>query len=294
MIRMGEHPLAHFDFSVLRDPEFREDAVREEIIAPLLHALGYGVSGGSRIVRSRRLKQAYISLGSSRREVTLVPDYVMEIDGRPAWILEAKRPDRKLSGAGIEEQAYAYAIHPEIRAKYYALCNGAEFLLLGVDSCKPILHFPLAELGRNWAALYRLLSPAEFAANLRRGPVKDFGLHVLRLGFAADFQMNFYGVPLPYLAKIGENRYTFSANRVLDGCEYCVSFDFDDAIARRLRGIIPDDALDLLRRPLDGGSARRIDFPGNPFRANLRCVLSGELQEAGDEIFLPLWVTGLD
>lgn len=32
-------PLKGFDFTVLEDPEFKEDAVREEIVAPLLRAL---------------------------------------------------------------------------------------------------------------------------------------------------------------------------------------------------------------------------------------------------------------
>lgn len=34
------NPLKEFDFSCLDDPAFREDAVREEMIAPILRALG--------------------------------------------------------------------------------------------------------------------------------------------------------------------------------------------------------------------------------------------------------------
>lgn len=30
-----------FDFSLLDDPEFKEDAVREEIVAPILNRLGF-------------------------------------------------------------------------------------------------------------------------------------------------------------------------------------------------------------------------------------------------------------
>jgi hypothetical protein len=38
-------PLEDFDFALLDSPDFKEDAVREEIIHPLLNALGYAASG---------------------------------------------------------------------------------------------------------------------------------------------------------------------------------------------------------------------------------------------------------
>lgn len=73
-----------FDFSLLDDPEFKEDAVREELIAPMLKGLGYSASGDYKIVRSRRLKHPFISIGSRRKRLYLVPDYLFEINGTPA------------------------------------------------------------------------------------------------------------------------------------------------------------------------------------------------------------------
>ena len=37
--------LNNFDFSILDNGDFLEDSVREEIITPILHKLGYSASG---------------------------------------------------------------------------------------------------------------------------------------------------------------------------------------------------------------------------------------------------------
>ncbi|HTW54138.1 MAG TPA: hypothetical protein VME45_19780 [Stellaceae bacterium] len=52
---MSDVALADFGHAPVDDPEFREDAVREEVTWPLLVRLGYASSGDSRIIRSRRL-----------------------------------------------------------------------------------------------------------------------------------------------------------------------------------------------------------------------------------------------
>jgi hypothetical protein len=44
-----------FDFSVLDDPSYKEDAVREDLVAPLLKALGYQPTGKQRMQRSQSL-----------------------------------------------------------------------------------------------------------------------------------------------------------------------------------------------------------------------------------------------
>lgn len=284
------NPLSDFDFSILNDPEFKEDSVREEIITPILKALGYSATGNNRIIRSRHLKHNFISVGSQRKEVTLIPDYVLEIDHSPAWILEAKSPSEKILSAGLEEQAYSYAIHPEIRAKYYALCNGVEFLLYSINEYKPVLHFSLTYLDIYWEEIKRILSPATFKQNISKKFAKDYGLHLKRLGLNTDFQMFFYGVPLDFIAKINDNLYTFSMNKVIDECEYCVSFDFDYQTALQLYGKIPNDAFELLLKPLENKSAMEIEFSDCFFEVNIACVLSEHIQENQNEIFLPMKV----
>ncbi len=46
-------PLQGFDFNLVDSPGFKEDSVREEIIHPLLKALGYAASGPNQIIRSK-------------------------------------------------------------------------------------------------------------------------------------------------------------------------------------------------------------------------------------------------
>src|SRR5258708_5322375 len=48
-------PLLDFDFSLLDSTDFKEDSVREEIIQPILKALGYSAGGKNRIIRSLAL-----------------------------------------------------------------------------------------------------------------------------------------------------------------------------------------------------------------------------------------------
>lgn len=281
------NPLSDFDFSALDDPEFKEDSVREEILTPLLKALGYNATGKNKIVRSRKLKHPFVSIGCQRKEISLIPDYILEVKNTPKWILEAKAPGEKLLNSSHVEQAYSYAIHPEIRAKYYALSNGRYFILYNVDEYKPIFNINLCYLGTVWGELKSLLSPETLEKNNQRKLLKDLGLHIKRLGFNSKCEMFFYDIPLLYITKLENDLYTTSLETTIDGSDYCVSFDFDYKTAKQLSGKIPDKTLELLLRPLSN-TAMEIQFANSIFRINVQCVLSGELQENDDEIFLPL------
>lgn len=281
------NPLSDFDFSALDNPEFMEDSVREEILAPLLKALGYNATGNNKIVRSRKLEHPFVSIGCKRKEIFLIPDYVLEIENTPKWILEAKAPNEKLLNSSHVEQAYSYAIHPEIRAKYYALSNGRDFVLFSVDEVKPILNINLCYLGTVWEELKALLSPKTLEKNKQRKLAKDLGLHIKRLGFNSNIEMFFYDLPLDHIAKLENDLYTTSLSITIDDNNYCVSFDFDHKTAMQLEGKIPHNALGLLLRPLTD-AIRKIEFENRIVRINVKCVLSGELVENDDEIFLPL------
>lgn len=102
----------NFDFSLLDDPEFKEDAVREEIVAPILNRLGYTASGPNRIIRSRSLTHPFVSIGTQQRKINIIPDYLICIESNNAFILDAKAPTQILQNSKHVEQAYSYAIHP--------------------------------------------------------------------------------------------------------------------------------------------------------------------------------------
>ncbi len=149
-----------FDFAQLKSKDFKEDSVREVLILPLLAALGYT---NYNIVRSKTLQHPYLKIGSKKRPVSLVPDYLFKIDSSYAWVLDAKSPDENIRYGDNVEQVYSYATHPEIRTKYFALCNGQEFTLFRQDSDdRPILDFQLKEIDQHWEDLARYLAPDAF------------------------------------------------------------------------------------------------------------------------------------
>lgn len=125
---LGSHGVSmifeNFDFSVLENPEFKEDSVREELIVPLVKFLGYKASGSSRVVRSMPLQHMFVSIGSKKNRISIIPDYVFYDDNKPYWVLDAKAPWEDITKTNHVEQAYSYAIHPDIRAELFALCNG--------------------------------------------------------------------------------------------------------------------------------------------------------------------------
>ena len=54
------NPLQQFDFRLLDDEDVREDSVGDEIVVPLLAALGYSAALPHRIIRSRPLTHPFV------------------------------------------------------------------------------------------------------------------------------------------------------------------------------------------------------------------------------------------
>ncbi len=150
------------DFSKLRDNhDFKEDSVREVIIMPLLAYLGYKQDN---IIRSLNLKHPFLKIGSNKkRAIQLVPDYVFKIENSYSWVLDAKGPRENIADEEYIGQVYSYAVHPEIRSNFFALCNGLQFSLYrtgGFD--EPILFFSLDEIDFYFEKLKTYLSPNSF------------------------------------------------------------------------------------------------------------------------------------
>jgi len=152
------------DFSRIQSLDFKEDSIREEIVLPILHALGYTANGLNRIVRSKTLQHPFVNIGTRRHPITLIPDYILVVGSKPAWILDAKAPAEEIGSGENVEQAYSYAIHPDVRVRVYALCNGREFIAFSVNESKPLIYFQVSEIDQHWQSLYELLSPSAFAA----------------------------------------------------------------------------------------------------------------------------------
>lgn len=281
--------LAGFDFKLLDDPEFLEDSVREEIVVPILRGLGYTSSKPHRIIRSRKLLHPFVSIGSASKKIYIVPDYVLEVDDRLAWVLDAKAPSEDIVNTKHVEQAYSYAIHSEIRVPYFALCNGREFVLYHISKPEPVLQFPTIALPIYWDNLSALLSPQKVLdVDLRLA--KDFGLHLKRLGFHELRSLVFPNVPITFIGKIEDDHYTIGSGIKPEGGDtYVATFDFDHRAMQQLKGKIPNNAYSLLIEPLKDAS-REVAFADTVFRVTVDCRVGDALAENEDEIFLPLWV----
>lgn len=138
-----------FDFSLLDNKEFKEDSVREDIIAPLLKELGFESKKsqeGLTLKRSIKLTSDTI-LGSNKSiksKDLIIPDYVLYIEGEVQCILDAKAPTVKIDFySNAERQVFYYAINKEMKAPFYALCNGKYFIIYNVAKQKICLEIDL-------------------------------------------------------------------------------------------------------------------------------------------------------
>lgn len=281
------NPLSHLDLAILDDPDFQEDSVREEILVPILTALGYGPSKPNKIIRSKKLLHPFVSIGSATKSIYLIPDYLFEVNDRFAWVLEAKAPTVDIYKSAHVEQAYSYAIHSEIRVPLFALCNGREFVLYHVSKPEPVLRFDMRLLASYWENLVKLIGPQN-VLNADISWKKDFGLHLKRLGFHEFKSLIFPDVPIAFIGHIGDDLYTFGSSTKMDDDDtYVVSFDFNTEVMRQLRGRIPDKAYDILIQPL-GDELRQVNFVDTLFRVTVDCRVGDKLEENENEIFLPL------
>ena len=283
------NPLSGFDFRALDDPQFLEDAVREEIITPILKGLGYSIVGPNRIVRSKKLVHPFVTIGSKTRRVELIPDYLLEVDTKCAWVLEAKAPVEDITNQKHLDQTYTYAIHNEIRVPYFALCNGRQFTLYHVSRPKPIFDCPIIGLPNAWANLRQLLPP-ENVMKYHHSLANDFGFHLKRLKFDEFESLVFPDVPIVYICKYSEELFTFASGvRPAGGADYCVSFDFNASVFEQLEGSIPSNVMQLLRKPTNEGPTV-VRFADAIYRVDVDCKVGQTIHENEDEIFLPLWI----
>ena len=112
--------------------DWKESDIREDFIKPLLDLLGYkkdSIDGGIEREKSLQLNKNFLRVGRKRVELDYVPTYKC----KEFWIIEAKPGRELIMDEGDLYQAYLYAIHPEIQAKYIVLINGHEIRLFDVN-----------------------------------------------------------------------------------------------------------------------------------------------------------------
>lgn len=148
-----------YDFEALGETD-----VREEIVAPLLRHLGYRSGTLDNVIREQHLSYPQLSLGRRKASDPYLrgkADYICEAGGKVKWVIEAKAPGETLDKL-VEEQAWSYANHPEVRAVYFVVTNGRRFKLFqtnkGAES-EAIFECTYEELSENLTTIANLLSP---------------------------------------------------------------------------------------------------------------------------------------
>ena len=287
-------PLQGFDFSVLGDPEFKEDAVREEIVAPLLKALGYAPTGRFRVVRSRPLEHPYVSIGSIKKPIKVIPDYLLSINERILWVLDAKAPHERVDDPDHVAQAYSYAIHRDVRVDWFALCNGHELAVFSVAdmSSEPRLRVQVPRLAESWHDVLQLLRPTAmtFAG---KDYAKDFGIMMMRAGISATTENVFPGVPVLHIGRIEQELFRFSGRTNDEGAVYAASFDFGRPLLEQLLHLFPPGNADRLMKTLteaEPGTTIVLESQV-PILVTVVARRGTEIQENDKEHFLPLRVS---
>ncbi|MDB2556048.1 type I restriction enzyme HsdR N-terminal domain-containing protein, partial [Flavobacteriaceae bacterium] len=239
--------LEHFDHKLLQNPEFKEDSVREEIVVPIIKGLGYSANKPNQIIRSRNLIHPFVAIGSQKKKIYIIPDYLFEVNEKPTWILDAKSPSESLIKSKNIEQAYSYAMHPEVRARFFSLCNGREFVLYSVDDFKPLLQFQMQALPLYWENMKAILAPENIFSKSSLDYKKDLGLHLKRLGFDKSTILFFPQIPITNLSQLDNDMFTINVGGAkLNNTTYVATFDFHLNVFKQLKGKIPDDGFEML------------------------------------------------
>lgn len=235
---------SNFDFSLLNDPEFLEDSVREELLVPLLRELGYSASPPHKIIRSTHLTHPYVYIGSIAKKISIIPDYLLQRDEENAWILDAKSPSENIESGKNVEQAYSYAIHKDIRVPLYALCNGRSLTVFHISHWPERLNIALENIEEHWGEMLSLLGTrAAWPAGIPPTFRPDFGLAVLQsgLGFVDGKKVTqiFTSVHVISIAKLDET--TFAVNALCGTPEegqFMATFDFGPEVMRQLYSVL--------------------------------------------------------
>lgn len=276
---------ANFDPNLFSDPSFKEDSVREVIVVPILSRLGYHPSGKQTVVRSKSLVQPFIYAGTRRHPVNIIPDYTLCFDGHPVAVLDAKSPVESIDSPDNVQQAYSYAIHPEIRVSHFALCNGRRLAVYSVSSTTPLLDIPFEEFESRWEDIVKHLGPKFLLEPELRSLKPDFGFRVSRLGLAPGASMIMMDVRLGLFARVSETLYSATVDAEFAGEDHCVSFDFAPEQLPRLVAGLPEELrgqfLEALSRAPFQACADLV------VEVDLRTHL-GEAIELEHETFVPL------
>jgi hypothetical protein len=164
-----EHGMADLDRGRLElDFDTMNEAdVREIVVRPLLHRLGYRHGTEHNIRTEVTLRYGKTSLGRRKKSDPVVEgraDYICEVVSVGRWVVEVKGPSEPLDSK-VVEQAHTYAAHPEIAADYFMVTNGRLFMLFKTGSLEtPALSWHFNDLENHVLPLFNVVGPSAIRA----------------------------------------------------------------------------------------------------------------------------------
>ena len=274
-----------FDPTIFDDPEIKEDAVRELVIVPILNRLGYPPTGSIRVTRSKTLRHPFIRVGRQKHRVTTIPDYTLYVSDKPCFVLDAKAPKESVVSEEHVQQAYSYAVHPEVRCDEFGLCNGRELSIFSTSQVEPLLHLKFEDFEEHWESIEKLLGPRYLAKPSLRDFAPDFGTALKRMGIPADTELILMETRLHTFGRVSDELFTASANCDVGFGIHCVSFDFPPQMLGEIVACLPQQLAQqfcdaLSRAPFQAAAALVIEL-------DLVAEL-GEETDGQNETFIPL------
>lgn len=281
----------NIDFNNLPE-NYNENSVREDIITPLLKILGYSSFDKLNcIVREPRLEQPFIKIGTKNVKINIIPDYLIKVNGKNAFIIEAKSPQENIYNGKNVEQAYSYAINRKVQVKRFVLCNGKEMSIFDVNKEQPLLYFYLRDATqKNWEQVFELLSPAAFINPHIFNYKNDFGLWCIKKGISKDILQQFSNCYINDIYRLSDSKFTFLATIKKDE-ELLASFDFDNSLFEDFMKQVPNHLKDKVRNSIRNSPFKYVTSnKEESFPLKFVACLSEKVIKNENEIYLPLIV----
>jgi hypothetical protein len=125
---------------------------------------------------------------------------------------------------------YSYAIHPEVRAKLYGLCNGKRWVFWKIDKFEPILNITIEELEESTSSIEKVLNPEYVIFHEKKDFLPDFGLALLKSGMKQDLKMTLIDNLTDNIMKVEDGLYTIMTSIADEDSGYVLALDLTEEI----------------------------------------------------------------
>src|SRR5690606_38308910 len=105
------------------------------------------------------LAHPFIRVGTRNHPVKTIPDYTIDFEEKPILVLDAKAPDEDVHADAHVQQAYSYAIHPEVKCQEFAICNGRAIAFYSIYQREPLATLNYEDFRAKWNVLEKHLHP---------------------------------------------------------------------------------------------------------------------------------------